>query len=108
MAGIRPLAMKMLERSSTRSGECRKRHAINLQKPLLFLRALGNIDIMRVILDAEFLECAADFVAVGGAAGISSARVRILTGKDVYVGDLTGLYLLFEPFFLFSRIERSY
>ena len=54
-------------------------HTIDLQKPLLLLRILRNIDMVSRVFDAEFFQCTANFVAVW-------CTVAISTGYETLAG----------------------
>ena len=58
---------------------------IYVEEPLLFLLVLGDVDFVRIVLDAQLFERAGDLVAVGRAGGISHSSLA----AHSEVGSLT-------------------
>lgn len=55
-----------------------RNHTVDLEEPVFLLRVFGNVDVVRGILDAEFFEGDADFVAIGRAVRVSDLIVSII------------------------------
>ena len=79
IAGMRPLAVcRTIISLSTRRGAATL--TIDVEEPLLFLLILGDVDFVRIVLDAELFERAGDLVAVGCAGRISQYSLAAHSG----------------------------
>lgn len=70
---------------------------INLEIPLLLLLVLADVDVVDIVLDAEFLEGARDFLAVGSSGCIAADAMLVQLVLMVCVRRRTDLCWVVSP-----------